>query len=201
MDQHLTIKTQPAVEPVSKAEVKLALRIDSTYSTEDDLLDSYIATARQTLEIWTNRTFIFTTYIYYLDYNPGGRDSGVIYLPNAPLSTVTSVKYLDSAGSEQTVAGTVYQADTAATPGRIYLKYGQSWPTSRDIQKQYYIEYVSGRADAAAVAAADEWVKMIIKWMVGHFWINREATSTLTLKDLPYGLQALVWTNKVAIFT
>ena len=200
MDEHLTIKTQPATEPVTKTEAKLALRIDASYDTEDNLLDSFITTARQTLEKWTNRTFVDTTYIYYLDYNPSNLRGRVIELPRAPLSSVTSVKYLDSNGDEQTVAETVYQADTASEPGRIYLKYNQSWPTSRDIQKQYYIEYVGGYGNAAAVATKAEWAKMIIKWLVGHYWINRESTSTLTIKDLPDGLQSMIWTHGVKVF-
>jgi uncharacterized phiE125 gp8 family phage protein len=96
--------------------------------TEATQITSLIKTVRQYCEsvgIW--KTLITQTWYMYLDKFPAG--DGSIMVPKPPLQKINSIKYTDCLGTETTLSTDVYEADTAAMPGLIKLKYGQSWPS------------------------------------------------------------------------
>ena len=72
-----------------------------------------------------------------------------LILPDA--QSITSIKYLDDSGVEQTLAGSVYALDADSTPSRVLLKYGQAWPSTQDVQNAVRVRFVVGYGDAAAV--------------------------------------------------
>ena len=53
-----------------------------------------------------------------------------IKMPLPPLQSVTSVKYDDGEGVEQTLSTSLYTVDTASEPGWIVPPIGTGWPTS-----------------------------------------------------------------------
>jgi hypothetical protein len=62
-----------------------------------------------------------------------------------PLSPVLSVKYIDGAGVEQTLAeGTDYVVDSVDEPGRVLLAYGKSWPATRAQWDAVKVRYTVG---------------------------------------------------------
>lgn len=100
------------------------LILDSDDTTEDSQLTAWITAARQWGEAYTSHMFAPKTYDFYLDEFPNGN---YIELPE-PLTTVTSVKYKNSAGTETTMTLTTeYIVDVDSQPGGIYLPYGVSW--------------------------------------------------------------------------
>lgn len=123
MSGALTIKTEPAKEPVTTAEAKLHLRVD--LSDDDALIDTLIITARRMVESECLHALITQTWEYFIEEFPEGEE---IELPWPPLQSVTSVKYKDYDGDTNTLSTDVYFVDTDSTPGRIILKPGQSWP-------------------------------------------------------------------------
>jgi hypothetical protein len=139
----LVLVTPPAVEPVSLAEAKLHLRVDG--ASDDTLIANAIAAARQAAEDFCGLAFIAQTWRLYLDAFPstplgwwdGVADGAiadkqsVIAIPRPPLGSVVSVKTYDDADAATVLPASAYFVDTANRPGRLVLRAGQSWPTTR----------------------------------------------------------------------
>jgi uncharacterized phiE125 gp8 family phage protein len=144
----LYLVTAPAAEPVSLADVKLHLRVDST--AEDDLIAGLITAARDYLEAFTRRAIPRQTWDWKLDAFPCGSE---FYLPKAPCASVTSITYIDTDGTSQTLATSVYDTDLPTGPmaraGRVFLKYQQVWPQTRSIPNAVTVRFVAGYADSA----------------------------------------------------
>jgi uncharacterized phiE125 gp8 family phage protein len=117
--------TPPSTEPVSLTEAKTALRLDLTDTSEDILLAIYITAAREYGEDVTSRAFASQTLEALLDSFPASE----IELSMPPLQTVTSIKYKDSTGTENTIASSEYIADTDSNIGKIVLAYNKTWPS------------------------------------------------------------------------
>ena len=122
------VTTKPAVEPVTLAEVKSHLRLDST--EEDGILNQMITDARDIAERWTNRKFITQTLTSYAQPCGGheepwweGTRRGSINLlvpgdgqfifnwGNA--QSVTSIHTIDLNNNENLYAATNYYLDNA----------------------------------------------------------------------------------------
>lgn len=183
----LDIVTAPAVEPLTTAEAKSHLRVDA--STEDALIDAYVAAARAFYEEATWRALITQTWAMRLEQWPYEES---ILLPKPPLQSVTSITYVDSDGDSHTMASadyTVYAQD----PGRIWLGYSKSWPSvTLRPGPSITITFVAGYGLAAAVPVID---KQAIRLMVGHFYENREevmAIPGISLAQLPMAAQSII---------
>ena len=137
----------PVAYPVSLVEAKLHLRVDNT--TDDGLITSLIGAATEWCEKYEGHSYMMQSYKVYLDgfYN-------VVYLPHAPLVSVSSVQYYDGAGDLQTLATSYYTVDTDSTPGRVYLAYNQNWPSTYLIPKSVIITYTAGYATTFTAVAA-----------------------------------------------
>ena len=146
MDGTLHLVTAPAFEPVSRAEAKLHLRIDTT--ADDALIDGLILAARQHAETVTQRALVAQTWDDKRPRFPWNTYWGNIWLPKPPISSVTSVTYLDSNGTSQTWDSANYVTDLPAGPwarkGRIYPAYSASYPSTRAIPNAVTIRFVAG---------------------------------------------------------
>ncbi len=65
-----------------------------------------------------------------------------IVLEFPPVSSIVSVKYIDTNGTEQTVAASTYKL--GALSGKLSLAYGQTWPTARQELEAITVTYVCG---------------------------------------------------------
>ena len=173
--------TAPTAEPVEVEEVKRHLRITDDF--EDPLLKTYVTAARKLAEKATKRQLMTATYDLFLHAFPCE-----IVLPRPPLQSVASVKYLDTGGTQTTLATSVYTTDTNRTPGRITLAYNQSWPSIRAIENTVEILYVCGYTAAVNVP---EGIRMGILMLTAHWWRHREAFVDKALLELPVGYEAL----------
>ena len=120
----LKLITAPAAEaePVTTAEAKAHLRVDTT--ADDTYIGTLITVARQNVEAHLRRALIHQTWELVLDEWPGR----VVVLPKPPLASVTSIKYTDRSAVESTVSSGSYLVDTDTEPGRVVLKSGETWP-------------------------------------------------------------------------
>lgn len=145
----LSLSTAPTVEPVTLAEAKAHLKIDHT-ADDDYLKDFVIPAARRFAETLTRRSFLQQTWILRL----GGFIDDPIVLPRPPLSSVSSITYLDSNGDSQTWATTEYTVEKPtgeyALHGRIWLAYSKSYPTTRDVVDSVTVTFVAGYGTAAS---------------------------------------------------
>lgn len=179
MTSLLSLVSPPAAEPVTLAEAKLHLRVDSDDTSQDSLITQLIVAARTMCEGFTRRAFYSQTWDYVASGFPDGDDP--ILLGKPPLQTVTSLQYIDTAGALQTFASANYTADTATIDGAIRLVYGASWPTVREQYNAVRISFVAGYATGtpAPIVAA-------IKLLVGHLYEHRESVVTGTIvSELP----------------
>lgn len=165
--------TAPASEPVSLPELKAHCRVDSTH--EDDYLTALIKAARQDSEIVQHRAFITQACVLKLDRFP---TCDYIDLPRPPLISVESITYTDSAGDVQTFSSSSYEEDTDGEPGRVYLAYGEAWPSNRGGRNSVTVNYTAGYGGAEAVP---EIVKQVIMIKAAHWFENREPVVTGTI--------------------
>lgn len=163
----LKLITAPSTLPVSLAEAKLHLRIDA--ADEDALVTALISAATQGAEQETGRAIMPQTWAVTLDAFPEA-----IELMRTPVQSVTSVKYFDEAGVQQTLPGSLYSLDNSEDAGFAYVvpAYDTDWPDTRDQVNAVEVIYTAGYADAAAVP---EIIKAWIKLRVGALFENREA--------------------------
>jgi len=139
----------PIVEPLSLADMKLHLRVDSDY--EDDLISTLISTTRERAEDLTGRSLLSQQWIFGLDKFPSyyGAETGGTYigehhhhrhdemyrsdklaiiLPRGPVISVDSITWTDFSGNINTLSPTQYNVDLLSEPARIRPLYNSNWP-------------------------------------------------------------------------
>jgi hypothetical protein len=179
----LTLVTPPAEEPVSLAEGKLHLRVETDFTDDDPQISALITAARRKCEVEIWRAFVTSTWDYRLDafpnrlnfpfgsaWDPRQRSlANRIEIPNPPLVSVTSIAYTDIAGTTQTIDPSAYEA-TPGTPGLIVPDWNTFWPYGRYEPGAVTIRYVAGYGAAADVP---EPIKAAIKIMLTFLYENR----------------------------
>ncbi len=184
----LTRTVAPALPALSTADAKAHLRV--THSSDDDLIDSLVATATAACEEILQRSIMPQTWLIVLD-----AFAEVMRLARPPLVSVSSVKYIDTDGAQQTLASSVYSVDSGYITGRVLLAYGQSWPSIRDQKNAVEITYVTGYATAALIPSD---ILGAIKLLTGHYYEHRENVIAGTmLTSLPMAAEFLLGPHKV----
>jgi uncharacterized phiE125 gp8 family phage protein len=179
--------TAIATEPVSTAEAKLQCRVDVT--DDDTLIAALITAAREFAEHYTGRAFAAQTLEMALPCFPD--DTGSIDLDMPPVATITSIKYTDTAGVEQTVSTANYTLSTYGESRRINPAYLTPWPLTQSIPDAVRIRYVTGYTTLPKAA------KDAILLIVGHLYQNRSAVGDVKLEEVPMGALALLNTIKI----
>lgn len=158
----------PAAElPVSLADVKAHLRVDTT--DEDTLITAYITAAAELAEQATGRALMPQTWELTLDAFPEAFE-----ITRVPAASITSLKYWDAAGTQQTLGTGLYTLDNTDDfgPACVVPVYGGVWPNTREQINAVALRYVAGYATADAVPASiNAWIKL----QVGAMYENRQA--------------------------
>lgn len=184
-----TRTTDATTEPVSTADAKLFLRI--TDETTDAEVEALVKAARMRVENECEIALINQTWTLKMDGFPD-----LIELPRPPLSSVTSITYVDGDGTTQTLSSSVYTVDTTSRPGRVYLAYGQSWPTTRSVRHAVTVTYVAGYGSAASSVPAP--LVHAVKILAAHYHENREAVVVgQTPMAVPESAMALIQAYRV----
>lgn len=190
----LKLITPPAVEPVTLEEAREHLRAPSADTSQNALIQALVIAAREHCEHYTHRRFVTQTWDWVMDAFP----CWSVELPHAPLQSVTTVNYVDTAGATQLLAGSAYQVDAQTDPGRLMPAYGAVWPSTRpDTLNAVTIRFVCGYGLAAAVPRL---VKAAMLLMVGHLSEHREEVSDFQLFALPLGVERLLSPYRVLRF-
>ena len=167
-----TLVTVPAAEPVLIADLKKHLNIDSSFTDDDSYIESLQKVARRHVEVITNRKLITQTWKFFLQ---GWPDKDFIVMPYGKLQSITHVKYTDADDTVNTDfdEDDEFTVDTDSDPGRIVLKYGESYPSATLAnQNPIEIQFVLGYGVAGA-NVPDE-IILAIKLMVAELYNNRE---------------------------
>ena len=192
----LQLVTPPAEEPVSLAEAKQHLRVDS--GDDDLLIGSLISAARQAAETKTGRQLITARWKLVLDAFPGPSlmqsATGVsfslpghaILLAKCPVQSVVSIEYLDMNGTTQVMPASDYVLDAACEPARLTPAFGKTWPPTLPQMGAVSVTFDAGYGTASAVP---EGLKSWIKLRVGSLYGHREEMSVLSrgrIDPLPF---------------
>jgi len=184
-----------ANETITLAETKLHLRVDVT--DDDDLIDTLIGAALEIVEAWTWRKIGTGTLTQYCDSFPS---SGIIQLKSPPLTSVTSITYIDTNGDTQTLSTDIYDVDITTEPGSVRRAYDQSWPSTRAENNAVTITYVAGYADANSTP---DTIKQAMLLLIGHWYANREQVFVgprAEATEVPMAVQTLLRRNTVETF-
>lgn len=205
----LSVKTQPTLEPVTLAEAKAHLRVD--YTDEDALIQGLVRASRRYLEWTYNRAMITQSLVLTMDsFDPRlwtsesfygispitwalgiGVSWSMIEL-RPPVQSITSVKYLDPTGAQQTFTDYAFDAGSEEATGRIFPKLNKIWPVVGLTPASVTIEWVAGFAGPEAVP--DDW-KSALKLLLGALFENREEELMdvrAAATSLKTGLEALM---------
>ena len=160
----LTLNTPPSTEPVSLAEAKAHLKLDT--SDEDDLVAALIAAARARAEWHTGRALIAQSWTLWLDAWP--RDA--IEIPLPPLQSVTRLVVHAPDDTPRILDPSTYRIDAASAPARLALKENISPPTNLRPMNAVELAFTAGYGEADAVPAP---FKQAILQIVADLHTNR----------------------------
>lgn len=132
-------------EPITLAQLKAQCRIDT--SDDDAVLTLAISAARAKAENYTGTAIVTQTWDQTLDAFPDAE----IELLKPPVTAITSVSYVDTAGVNQVLASSNYRLDDSTYPGWLLPAFNVSWPETQDQANAVTIRYVTGYANEAAV--------------------------------------------------
>lgn len=191
--------TGPALDPVSLSEAKAHCRVE--IAEDDGLLAGYLLAARMHVETYLRRALITQTWDLLIDNDwPEVCVNGVrqnrITLPVPPLQSVTSVQYIDSNGTTQTLASDQYVVSTKRHEGVIDPAYGATWPSVRDQVDAITVRFVAGYGSSAS--DVPEPIRQAILLLVGHWYENRETVNIGNItSELPFTCEALLFPFRV----
>lgn len=155
---------EPSVEPVTLAEALEHLHQDA--GVEDSYIQGLITAARIACENRIERSLISTPWEVTMDAFP---DAIVLAMP--PVISVTSVKFIDQDGIEQTLDPNDYIVDTKSEPGYIVPAVGKAWPDTQDRINAVTVAYLAGYGTTADKVPGP--IKHWIKLAIGDMRANR----------------------------
>lgn len=182
----IEVVTPPAEEPVTLTRARSEIGL--VHNADDSMVTDKIIEARQHIEQMLSRALITQTWRLSLD-----QFCDEIVLPGGRVQSITSVKYTDKDGVEQTLAASAYQADIISNRPRIRRVPGTSWPETENTFNAVRIEYVVGYGAASAVPGG---IVAALLLMVGDLYANREAQVTGTTIQDNKTVSRLLWPHR-----
>ena len=139
----------PPATPVTLAEAKAHLRVSD--SDSDDLIIGHLEAAAQFCEQHTNRALVEQTWAMKLDAFPRACSARGRYidLPKPPTLSISSITYVDTNGTTQTLASDQYVFHADAWQPFIAEAYGVTWPSTRTQPGAVTVTFVAGYAQAS----------------------------------------------------
>lgn len=218
----LRVVTPATSYPVSVADAKAHLRIESSMTDDDAYIGALIAAATALVENMTQRRFCTQTLEWVRNYWPDK-----IRFPVAPVQSVTSITYIAADGTTQVLDPSLYivrpsgqtkeiiaaatffygLGDVAFAPGPLIP---WPWPLLGPASEPIVIRFTAGYGTSTGDAdqddekdAADETVdpipepvKLAIKLLVGQWYDMREAAQPGTMSEPPFAVSALIEAEK-----
>lgn len=162
--------------PMSLASFKDHARVIGT--AEDTIIGSYLRAAATLIEGFTNRAFLVQTYHQSMRWF-GGRE---IILRRSPAATITSIKYNDANGAQQTFDLTKVSLCAASEPSVVRLKQGEGWPDTDLSSGNVQITYTAGYASEATIP---DGLKQCLRFLALHFYENKIPVQSLSQATVP----------------
>jgi uncharacterized phiE125 gp8 family phage protein len=147
MEPRYKLKTAPAFEPVTIAQLKRNLHIEEDDHDRDEYLQEILDAVVDDVQTAIGRQLCRATYTGYLDDFPA---AGVdLDLTLGPVDAITTVKYYNTSNVLTTMAAADYLLDNVALTGR--LRFLNTYSVYTDRLNAVEIEFTNGWATAAAI--------------------------------------------------
>jgi uncharacterized phiE125 gp8 family phage protein len=193
------IEAPDAADILTVADAKLHMRVD--FSDDDELIESYIATAIQNIDGrdgWLGRAIGNQTWELRLAEFCGNE----IKVPLPPLIAIESVKYYDTNDALQTLSTDDYEVVGVGGFGkaRVVLKSGKKWPGIAKRAENVLVRFRAGYTsdDSPPVSTVPAPILTAIKRQVATMYENREAiVVNATVAKLPGAVEGLLMPLRV----
>lgn len=185
------------VEPITLEIVKKHQRLPASSSSEDDLLNTWIAAARGWFEEYTGRQIINATYEYALDEVPAYNR---IQIPRPPLISVESVTIDGVAFTDYSVIKSgIFDGSPLSGVLDPYCERGlietpSVWPTASGDARAVKIRFTCGYG--STVDEVPDEIKAVLYRLVESFSRNRSEVTSDPMNLLPIGAQTMMQTFK-----
>lgn len=197
--------TGPTFEPITLAQAKVHLKTDPNDTSEDAFIGNLITSVREQAEWYTRRVLCDQTW----ELRQNIFDKARIDLEKTPVRSITSIKYIDLAGIEQTIPTSptcIYSLVTGREPYAAQLGIYLIWPVPRGDQDGIKIRFQCGYAypdpetPANIIDNIPASFKAAILLGIGHLYEHRESVVPGgTFHEMPMGFYDLL--NPYRLFT
>lgn len=194
------VTSGPASEPVSLAEAKAHLRVESGVTADDSYITNLITAARIEVENYCNRALITQTIEEVYDGFPitsPVRYNNRLYLSINPVQSVTSVTYKDESGTQTWGPGD-YATELVSEPAQITPVYGGTWPVTVEIPAAVKVTYEAGFGDDAD--NVPEAIKQSMLLMISQWYQYRDNKQQSPFKMQEGPAQYLLRPYRVFVF-
>lgn len=185
---NIKVITPPAAA-LTLEQLRRHCKIDPPTSANDADTDlsAALAAAQATAEHHTGISIGSQTLELALDAFPDGG----IALPRGPVTSITSVTYLDASGDSQVLSSGAYRLNDYATPQELLPIVDTEWPDTYPDVNAVKIRYVAG------AATLDGAVAQALRLLAGLYFDNRNAADKGEMPEIPFGVKVLLNTVKV----
>jgi uncharacterized phiE125 gp8 family phage protein len=190
----LVRQTQPAVEPVTLAEAKAHLRVDT--ADDDTYITGLVRAAREWVEQYLDRTLVHTQWVMRFDkFPPDGTLD--IELPRPPMvasgtATAVALTFTFENGDTSTYNTASFRVDRASTPGAVKTLYGQTWPPHLQDDNAISVTWWAGYG--ASGSDVPQSIRHAMLMLCSHWYETRGATlaTGAVPQDVPFGVASLL---------
>jgi uncharacterized phiE125 gp8 family phage protein len=163
----LVMTSGPNVEPVTLAEAKAHLRVDTT--AEDTLIASLVVTSRLHIEAAFGLALVTQHWSYFLDAWPQSRE---VLLPLRPVQAIEAVRIYASDTQYQILSLAAFTLDGQGLPPRV--SYARTSPQPIPQRPMGGIEFAirAGFGDTAAAVPGP--LRQALLLLVAHWYEHRE---------------------------
>ena len=212
------LNTAPVDTLVTLEDAKDQMYVD--HNDDDAYIKTLINLAERAVETCTDIYLGTQTFTLYLDFfpnylntdnfidsysNPYSRhlsamSNQIIKILNNPVQSITTVKYIDVDGVQQTLAASEYKIDINSQPARLVPAYGKDWPSTRDEINAVEIQFICGYATLADLGTVKPMIAHAVKLLVAEWYENREAAQDIKLEEIPHGVKMLLGMSTVGTY-
>ena len=188
-----TLVTAATIDPITVRQAAAHLRVSG--HNEDEYIYGLISLARQKVEDDTGRILYTSTWSQNYDRFPSGDELKLAY---APVQSITSITYKDSAAATSTMTASEYDLDAVAVPPLVRLGYGEVWPS--DVlypTNPITVTFVAGYTGISLIPSA---LLHAMKLLIGHWHENREVLAPVKLMSIPMGYDNLIASYRTGWF-
>lgn len=163
----LLMTSGPTIEPVTLAEAKAHLRVDS--AAEDTLITALITTSRLQIEAALSIALLSQTWSYFIDRLP--RD-GVIALPLRPVRSLDAVRRHQDDGGFAVLPPSGFTLDGLSMPPRIVARETTAFATAPRLANAYEFSVTVGFGATAADVPAP--IREAVLQLTAHWFEHRD---------------------------